>query len=419
MEVGIFDTSFFYVFIILIASSLAAISQSQLKLTYLKEVILRKTSFSFSRFLSLKEDNSVSKSKDRKSKKEKNYNPYFFWAAFLVMALPVALRFYTGADYQTYEYWFLRISKEGLETAKVIEPGYALLCIVCSKLFENVQSMFFMIAFITNFFIFKAISYEARRISLGAAVFAYGFIIYLWGFIIIRNLLAVSIVFFALRYLFENKLVRYFLFVGLACLFHYSALIFFFVGPMYIEKLKKFRIAYLIGLFGILPVFPKVISWLSDYIVKFIPKFGFYIKGFKKIEARFDFDAMVWVALCTFVLLFFIYYLKRRKIDEHISLYFSFYLITIFLGFFVSSQLILERYMIYFSIGQIVLIGGVVRSFERKKLFKIVIISLLLLYGIGEIRNFAIEPWYRMLPYQSVFDKEKATKYFEGNYINK
>lgn len=163
--------------------------------------------------------------------------------SYIVMSVPVAFRYHTGADYAEYVNIYNTISKYNiLDALKYvdIEPGYILLNYMCEVVFGDYKSIFIVMAFITNYFFFKAIINKSEYVRLGTSIFTYGFTLYFWGYIQIRNMLAIAIIFYAFDFIFEKKLSKFFIAVSIASMFHYSSSIFYLIGLLYNKKFKTF-----------------------------------------------------------------------------------------------------------------------------------------------------------------------------------
>ena len=119
------------------------------------------------------------------------------------------------------------------------------------------------------FFIFKAIKNQIRNYS-GTATFVFTFVLYLFEFIQIRNIIAVSIFFYSLKYLISNQRIKYFLFVILACSFHYSSVI-YLVLPLIIGGNRHNKsILSSISLFVVIIISIYLVALLGNSILFFI-----------------------------------------------------------------------------------------------------------------------------------------------------
>ena len=340
------------------------------------------------------------------SKNGRNYGSLILIASFFILTLPTALRYETGADYKTYVYIYDVIKEHGIRDPIVsrMEIGYLLLNYLCIKLFDSFQFVFIIMAAFTNYFFYKAMLYEAKRISLGLAVFAYGFTIYFWSFIIIRNMLGIAIIFYALRFIFERKLSKYFLFVTVAVLFHYSLVIFYPIGILYMDRLKKYRIPLAVFSVLLIPVFPTIITLLGSSLSLILTRFASYT--FPQIQFSFG----MYVLLCALPLIpFSIYYKKLKAVNQNISLYLSFYIISIVLLSFAATATILTRYVYALWPSLIILFASFVHVFDdivgiRKRfVVKSLVVTSIISYGLVLIVYFVNNETFFMIPYKVIF----------------
>lgn len=338
-------------------------------------------------------------------KKGRNYGFPILILAYLIITLPVALRYNTGADYSSYVNTYEIVKAQGIYDpfGYPMEIGYILLNYICFKLFDDYQSVFIIMALLTNYFFFKGILYEFKKINLGLAVFAYGFSLYFWDYIIIRNMLGIAIIFYALRFIFEKKIIKYFLAVTIAVLFHYSLIIFYFIGIFYVEKFKKYRMPLAIISILIIPVIPNIINLFGTKLSLIWIQFSTYDSYLAKVKFGLDKYGII----CALPLIpFSIFYKRLKKLNEHISLYFSFYIISIVLLLFSSEMPLMYRYVYALWPSQIILFSSLLNILgKRRKVIASLVILCIFIYGIVLINYFINNEIYYMLPYISIFQR--------------
>lgn len=333
--------------------------------------------------------------------------------AYLLLTLPMAFRYNTGADYSSYVNIYEIVKTQGIhnQLGSHMEFGYVLLNYICYKLFDDTQSVFIIMALLTNYFFFKGIIYESKKINLGLAIFAYGFTLYFWGYIIIRDMLGIALVFYALRFIYERKMVKYFLLVTVATLFHISLAIFYLIGILYTERLKKYRIYIAIITVLLIPIIPIVINSLGTRLSFIWTHFSFYQAQFSNIHISVG-RYIVVSALP--IIPFSIYYKKLEKFNSNISLYFSFYVISIVLLLFSTSLPIITRFVYALWPSQIILFSSILKVLDMESkskskskskrktvLTKRLAILAIFMYGMVLILFFINYDIYYMLPYRS------------------
>lgn len=150
----------------------------------------------------------------------------------LGISIPIiiaAVRYSVGTDFDTYMNIFERLRsqswQEVLELKNVFnEIGF----LVFSKLlyFEGDSKLVLGgIALITIVPVYLVLKKEYPKASIGISFFWFLTMYYCGSFNIMSQSIAVSIVFYALKYIFSGNAKKYFLFIFIAFLFHMSALI--------------------------------------------------------------------------------------------------------------------------------------------------------------------------------------------------
>jgi len=150
--------------------------------------------------------------------------------AFLITVIPSAIRFEIGSDYVPYKEYFERLT---YGTEVDIEPGFLLIYKTIVALGLGYEWFFAIVALLIHTFAF--LSYPKKNRFLSHLIFMLLF--YLASMNIMRQMLAVTIVMYALsRYLNNKQLLKYVLTVLLASSFHTVSLLFLFI-PFFNNKL--------------------------------------------------------------------------------------------------------------------------------------------------------------------------------------
>jgi len=329
------------------------------------------------------------------------YNKFFIFLSFVCLALPVALRQYTGTDYASYVELYNNISYLGpFSMVPQYEGGYVLLNYFCFVIFNNYHSVFIITALLSNIFIYKGILYERKKINLGIAVFAYGFTLYFLEFVIIRNILGIAIIFYGYRYLLEKKQTKFFIIVTIACMFHYSMAIYYIFGMLFKDKLKKLRVPIVLGLVVSIIVLPNISTYIFNSLSSVIPRLGYYSMDFSSAEENNRNISLYMIAYTLPVILFIINYKKLIKQNSNNYFYFYMYLISILFLFLSMSNPILTRFVYALWPSLIILLASFVKLFDRTIIIKMIII----IYGTALIIKFVTIESYGLLPYKHMFE---------------
>lgn len=196
--------------------------------------------------------------------------------SFVLIFFFLALRYNFGNDYKAYLNIFIEISQynqvESFNNVTKLEPGWVYL----NWLFRSV-GFFAMIALLACFNCFVYYRFIKKYVPAGyywLAVFIY---IFYPGFMLIhssamRQSIAIMLFVFSLDYLYKKDAIRYFLCIGLASVFHLSALI---LLPVYLLGLFNWEISKSKG--GILlAIFASLylsVESLSPYLQQFISNY--------------------------------------------------------------------------------------------------------------------------------------------------
>ncbi|WP_302299719.1 EpsG family protein [Phascolarctobacterium faecium] len=175
-------------------------------------------------------------------------------------------RYELGDDYFRYEKLF-NITTLNYDNLK-LEILFQFLCNFFRDIGFNAQSIFLFYAVITNIFIYLGVKGQFDK-NLYRCMSCVLFIIvgfYFRSMDIIRQMAAVSIVFYNLNFLIKKEYFKYYLGVILGTFFHYSAII-AFIFPV-IMKIKSKQIMYtavlLAVVFHLMNIPLLLIPFLSD-----------------------------------------------------------------------------------------------------------------------------------------------------------
>lgn len=155
-------------------------------------------------------------------------NKYFIFIVLLVLILLSGLRYMNAlySDEWIYRNDYTKIGNMDIKSifSLKIEPGFVLLNWFLYKISSNPQFLIFICAVITNTLIVLTIAKLSDKFELSIFLFiCIGF--YFTSFNIMRQYLAISIVFWSIRYVGKGEFKKYLFSVLIASTFHFSALI--------------------------------------------------------------------------------------------------------------------------------------------------------------------------------------------------
>lgn len=177
-----------------------------------------------------------------------------------------------GIDTEAYKRVFMILEtgyKPNIEG--VADPGFLLISRWVVLLTKSTQAPFVFWSFVTNLFIILRLYGVRGRISFPFAIFVYYVSFYFLTFNLLRQFVAIGIIFYATKWMEQGRLVKYCIVVALAATIHFSAILSLVVVPislLYSNKtISKWKKVFLWMFFIILPGGAVVVvnAFLSRY----------------------------------------------------------------------------------------------------------------------------------------------------------
>lgn len=316
----------------------------------------------------------------------------FFDVIILFFMITVCgLRKNVGTDYGLYKFYYGNLGK-----GSRFEIGFKNLMIFCNKIGCSYNVFIFIIAAITIILFYLLIKRYSKKPADSIFYFVtLGYYAFLFN--IIRQMLAISISLFGIKYIKEKNFIKYLVVIVIASLFHLSALI--MIPVYFLLKLpnnRKINIALIFICICAMFLYNDV--------------YHFVIKNFTQYSAYSEVNAYTFtkpglgtyiVGLVNFVL-FIVMFINRKKIRELDDMYDEYFKLfsysLIFTGFsFVNSIAVRAGY--YLSIYMIFLLpylGKILFKKENKK-FEIIIVMFFIAYYVVHLVSFN-----KMIPYNSI-----------------
>lgn len=216
----------------------------------------------------------------------KKYAKWIAVAAILIPAILAGCRAETiGTDVRTYvikyyeearsasgflEYWGDHI------TSLLSEPLYFLVTYIISLFFEDFHWAMFGYSIITISFMFLGMKRckEIFDTPIYAGMMVYYLLLYNYSLNLVRQCIAISVVFYAVTFLFTKEYKKFCIICAIAVLFHTSAIVGFVFLPMYLilrqdKDIALFKqimhgIIFLAGLAFILAFGSRIVLFLID-----------------------------------------------------------------------------------------------------------------------------------------------------------
>ncbi|MDK2814623.1 MAG: hypothetical protein PWP18_536 [Thermoanaerobacter sp.] len=328
----------------------------------------------------------------------KLYKHKGFWIIGLIFVLFfVGFKDKMSPDLKRYAFMY---ENYGMLSHKLIEPGFIFFAFILNKLGFSWVALFFVYSSLTILFIVLGIKNFSDKIVFAFLIFLLvpGFFLNMW--VEIRQMLALSLVFYAVSLINVNtryKKFKFILSLFSSIIFHYSSIIFwllFFSLKKFLPRKFSFYTYSVILLVSIIIPFIdmdefifKIVNKILSYF-SIMAKYTYYFESYlERKEAGLNFFNLLKSMTYTF-LGFFIsfYYNKFNKFHGYDRTN------NILLNLFVIGVLILNisifnnpisRIAYYFLIYQIVLIPNLIYKFEKKET-KILILYLFLLFYFAQ-----------------------------------
>lgn len=327
-----------------------------------------------------------------------------FWVlSFMVLFLLSALRWQVGTDYITYGQLYTSLNKIStlgafVRQIPITEPGYILLNFFVKAVFNQYLVVYALCALITLAFFYRAFEDYHEKSSVMLAILVFAALLFPFSLNIMRQMMAVGIMFFATRYIFRNEYGAAAVWTLVAATFHVTALV---VVPFWIirgdkrwQKISRTAVfAFLIViLFG---------GVLFRPVFEHIPFFG-------ALAGEVDPESKPGIGLLLLRAPIFIpVLLYRKKLtahDERNRLWIIFMLFEIAFSHLGYINSVFSRISLYFAVSWIVLLPSLVRSMPTRSFQYRMGAYVVLVLAALWVFNTLFNNYNGVIPYKSLFD---------------
>ncbi|TWP25327.1 EpsG family protein [TM7 phylum sp. oral taxon 349] len=313
-------------------------------------------------------------------------NKVMKWAGIIPPLLLASLRYGVGTDYGTYESLFNQFSRgslaDYLQDSSSAEPGFYILVQISNFLTGDSVPMFAIAAALSLIFFHLGLNrYNIKHPAL--VYFLYLMVLFPMTLNLVRQGIAVSIVFYALSFFIERDFKKYLVFMIIAGLFHISA---FILLPVYLlnrltkTKYKNVYLTFLPKLVTVAGCILIFIPFFSSLVMQ-MPAFSKY--GMYTVNAG---EGTNYTLLLQIVILISGTILIRRLInDSNRKLYTAiiiFATLEVVFGTIGYSSTFIKRIGLYFSIFGFMLFVESMSMF-RNRGGKILLSCFIIGYGVA------------------------------------
>lgn len=331
----------------------------------------------------------------------KQQRPFFlfYWISLLIPVFLAGLRWNVGTDYYNYQEIYHMVNsftkfEDFAAQSGQTEWGYMLLNVICYRIFNNEQMVFFLSSLMIYSMFFCGLRLEQESHSILFSLYIFYMCFFFQSMNIIRQYIAMGILFLIQKYIWERKPVKFLIGVIVAMLFHNTSIIFL---PFYFtygnsRYVKWMRYGILVGLCGALVVLAADRS-LVDLLMKFLGEEPLEISG-----GSIGFGVLLKRLPILLIILW--RYDSIIKKDPRCKLWLLFYLVAVILYQFGYFSLVFNRTALFFETSILHILPIAIQSIPRKKERILVGLAIILYLGVWFYQDMVVENIGNCLPYQ-------------------
>ncbi|MHB1315296.1 MAG: EpsG family protein [Christensenellales bacterium] len=303
---------------------------------------------------------------------------WFVLFAILTLSMVSGFRFLVGTDYVNYSILYddLRNSLLPVVAAQQIEIGYAALSAFFGLFSEAPFAFFLFVSVVTNAFIVLALRNYSKMFWLSCVLYILTFFFFT-TFNLIRQAMALSIIFYAHKYLMGKNFFKYLLCVLAAALFHTSVLI--MIPVYFIVRRPAWSTVIWIGFFGVIVFFILYDSIISAlFSVLSGTRYSAYDMVMKNATQGVNILRIVVAAMP--VALAFVFRKGIREISPDSNIVVNMTAIAFMITVIAYKQIYFARISLYFNAYYLLLLPYFPRLFKDKRLQLIMLFGILICY---------------------------------------
>ena len=310
--------------------------------------------------------------------------------ALTLLAVVSALRFDVGYDFLSY---YTAIAEYAGDAETYRRFGYLHGLIIKASHYTGYFQFYFVVTSLFFYLIFyMVLKRDGRDIVVSVAVFLSIPFFFLMSFNFIRQFSAIIMVYLGFSFIYQRKLLLFFLVVFLASLVHYTALV---VLPLYGIYKRRFGIGfYITVLISSLFLFP-VAKLAIDVL---LPRYSHYLATASAGGAIFQIFLM---ALSLLLLMF-----KQYRGDTIKVFYFNVFVIgVVFYNMFQPIGFAGTRISYYFLFSLVFLASMLFENVRKQQFRFVVLVCSFILMAISLILHSKVGTRSPSIPYQTYFNK--------------
>ncbi|WP_415375212.1 EpsG family protein [Patiriisocius sp. Uisw_017] len=328
------------------------------------------------------------------------------FAVYALFVFQVGFRWQTGTDWETYLVHFeeIRTISDVYLTITGFEQGYSFFVLIVKNLMGSYTAFLVVHALLYYVLVFSAFKRLSPYIFISLLVF-YATSMGVMGSN--RQLIALGICLFALRYVVNKNALKFFLLVGLAFLFHSSAILF----SVYYFLNKDIKQSLIIAILGVSFIIGKTslpilaFSFVGDNIGGMgSAKVLAYTERYQEDPEQYRLGIMGLIKRFLFLGIFIYNYKYLTAKLSYYKIIFNGYFVGLIIYFLFSSSIlvIVNRGGLYFATMEVLLIASQFLLIENKH-YKVNLLLLLFIVTLFLFFQSIVGYPDLFLPYKGVF----------------
>ena len=274
------------------------------------------------------------------------------------------------------------------------EKGFGILMILIGQITDSEQVFLFIVAaFTIGLMIISIYRYSE---DIGMSLFLlYATGIYLGTMNGLRQYIVVAVLFFATKYIVDNKPVRYIILVLLMSTIHTSAL---FMLPVFFFARKKVwnasTVLYIAGVLFLVANFSSVLQNSEIFLENTV--YDSYIENLKN-DTESGANILRVLVMLVPPTLSFVYRKRVDRDDIYYRVYSNIMLLNAFIYLFASYNWLFARFAMYTNIYSVLFYPYILKKALRassKKMIKAAMIALFCLFLLFEVRTTPYVSYY-------------------------
>lgn len=316
----------------------------------------------------------------------------FMFLTFLPMFIVNSCIYYVGTDYEEYFKYFQLV---GPSSNWHMEWLFEEICLLLKDLGMPFQTVYFLMSFVGYSLLILCINkYTKKYTESYLLYFVYGFV-YMLGFVLIRQFIAMMLIWYAFSFIKERKFLKYAVFIVIASGFHMTA---FVMLPMYFILNRKLKLSlFIVGAICTLPInlnYGEVMYWLFKTFKPSYLKSNFLTKAFE-----IDVPYLLCFLLCIVPALLYAIRIKQEKDDitDTNRIEMNCIYIGLFISFFCAWLPIYKRFAMYFLLPAIAVVPNYMSKLKNKERYVFWAIQI----AAGLFYNMRYISWWKVIPYRA------------------